>query len=58
MQIVSAMQAFFERKNRQGSLRHFLIESAGSLMESYLVDPASSRVLVSKIKPFMTKYKH
>ena len=25
---------------------------------SYLVDPASSHMLVSKIKPCMSKYKH
>ena len=29
-----------------------------SLQESYLVDPASSHMLVSKIKPCMSKYKH
>ena len=28
-----------------------------SLQESYLVDPASSHMLVSKIKPCMSKYK-
>jgi hypothetical protein len=27
-------------------------------MKSYLVDPASSHMLVSKIKPCMSKYKH
>ena len=27
-------------------------------VESYLVDPASSHMLVSKIKPCMSKYKH
>jgi hypothetical protein len=26
--------------------------------DSYLVDPASSHMLVSKIKPCMSKYKH
>ena len=30
---------------------------AGALKESYLVDPASSHMLVSKIKPCMSKYK-
>ena len=30
----------------------------GSLKDSYLVDPASSHMLVSKIKPCMSKYKH
>ena len=31
----------------------------GSICEgSYLVDPASSHMLVSKIKPCMSKYKH
>jgi len=28
------------------------------LYDSYLVDPASSHMLVSKIKPCMSKYKH
>jgi hypothetical protein len=28
------------------------------LISSYLVDPASSHMLVSKIKPCMSKYKH
>ena len=27
-------------------------------IDSYLVDPASSHMLVSKIKPCMSKYKH
>ena len=27
-------------------------------VQSYLVDPASSHMLVSKIKPCMSKYKH
>ncbi len=30
---------------------------ASSVQESYLVDPASSHMLVSKIKPCMSKYK-
>ena len=30
----------------------------GSFDSSYLVDPASSHMLVSKIKPCMSKYKH
>ena len=30
---------------------------AGSRKDSYLVDPASSHMLVSKIKPCMSKYK-
>ena len=29
-----------------------------SCVDSYLVDPASSHMLVSKIKPCMSKYKH
>jgi hypothetical protein len=29
-----------------------------SLNDSYLVDPASSHMLVSKIKPCKSKYKH
>ena len=31
--------------------------SLNSLSDSYLVDPASSHMLVSKIKPCMSKYK-
>ena len=31
---------------------------ASSFDSSYLVDPASSHMLVSKIKPCMSKYKH
>ena len=43
---------------------HALLVNAGFnrsrlLLEgSYLVDPASSHMLVSKIKPCMSKYKH
>ena len=29
-----------------------------NVWRSYLVDPASSHMLVSKIKPCMSKYKH
>ena len=32
--------------------------SPGPWKDSYLVDPASSHMLVSKIKPCMSKYKH
>ena len=32
--------------------------SSDSTDVSYLVDPASSHMLVSKIKPCMSKYKH
>ena len=31
---------------------------SSNLMDSNLVDPASSHTLVSKIKPCMSKYKH
>jgi hypothetical protein len=34
-----------------------LTQVAGSMESSYLVDPASSHMLVSKIKPCMSKYK-
>ena len=37
---------------------HQVIESCTSFDNSYLVDPASSHMLVSKIKPCMSKYKH
>ena len=33
-----------------------LVAAAGSETRSYLVDPASSHMLVSKIKPCMSKY--
>ena len=43
------------RKNMSGMIsRHRII----SFDNSYLVDPASSHMLVSKIKPCMSKYKH
>ena len=40
-------------------LRSLLLhcEREASLESSYLVDPASSHMLVSKIKPCMSKYK-
>ena len=56
VQIVSGMRASFERMQRPKGLRGFSLESPGSLKDSYLVDPASSHMLVSKIKPCM--YKH
>ena len=40
------------RTRLNGQLDHSLI-----LLVSYLVDPASSHMLVSKIKPCMSKYK-
>ena len=33
------------------------LPSGGASADSYLVDPASSHMLVSKIKPCMSKYK-
>jgi hypothetical protein len=36
---------------------HFAVEGAVRLVAGYLVDPASSHMLVSKIKPCMSKYK-
>ena len=35
-----------------------VVLSSASFDNSYLVDPASSHMLVSKIKPCMSKYKH
>ena len=32
--------------------------AVAGLYDSYLVDPASSHMLVSKIKPCMSKYKY
>jgi hypothetical protein len=32
-------------------------DSSRHVLDSYLVDPASSHMLVSKIKPCMSKYK-
>ena len=40
---------------RGGTLSKF---ESSSFDSSYLVDPASSHMLVSKIKPCMSKYKH
>ena len=37
---------------------HSLFVLLSSFDSSYLVDPASSHMLVSKIKPCMSKYKH
>ncbi len=39
---------------RAGALRRFRLQTNSS----YLVDPASSHMLVLKIKPCMSKYKH
>jgi hypothetical protein len=39
-----------------GGHRHFGVD-VRHLQGSYLVDPASSHMLVSKIKPCMSKYK-
>ena len=38
-------------------LPFFLLAGDGRTEQSYLVDPASSHMLVSKIKPCMSKYK-
>ena len=38
-------------------LRQFVVVVLSVTMISYLVDPASSHMLVSKIKPCMSKYK-
>ena len=43
------------RKNMSGMISRYKIVSFDN---SYLVDPASSHMLVSKIKPCMSKYKH
>ena len=44
---------------RQGFRISFNAAPCLDLLEgSYLVDPASSHMLVSKIKPCMSKYKH
>ena len=57
VQNVSGMRASFERMQTPKGSRGFSLESPGSLKEIYLVDPASSHMLVSKIKPCMSKYK-
>ena len=46
----------FERLKENRVSLFFLIRP--SHCDSYLVDPASSHMLVSKIKPCMSKYKH
>ena len=38
--------------------RSRVVSFGGSMKDSYLVDPASSHMLVSKIKPCMSKYEH
>jgi hypothetical protein len=40
-----------------GSRLRLALSPCSSLQGSYLVDPASSHMLVSKIKPCMSKYK-
>lgn len=40
------------------TLMRLWISSNNIASHSYLVDPASSHMLVSKIKPCMSKYKH
>ena len=52
MEMLQQAKGLLERYRR---LAHFLREQV--LMGSYLVDPASSHMLVSKIKPCMSKYK-
>ena len=60
----SPNRAFVPRKERQPCLSRSLIHSVGFVdcagtgveKECYLVDPASSHMLVSKIKPCMCKY--
>jgi hypothetical protein len=47
------------RRKTRALLRHLsaLETTAVHVLNSYLVDPASSHMLVSKIKPCMSKYK-
>jgi hypothetical protein len=54
LRVMPALAVFADRRPATvwGSL------PARSVKESYLVDPASSHMLVSKIKPCMSKYKH
>ena len=49
-----------ERESKYERAIPAAINSSGvsALVCSYLVDPASSHMLVSKIKPCMCKYKH
>ena len=44
-----------EHPSNKGCARRGTLFPVG---DSYLVDPASSHMLVSKIKPCMSKYKH
>lgn len=46
-----------KKENRVGRPSIWLEEAAILFYKSYLVDPASSHMLVSKIKPCMSKYK-
>jgi hypothetical protein len=47
-----------DRANKEGGTPSLLLLRLASFDNSYLVDPASSHMLVSKIKPCMSKYKH
>ena len=47
-----------ERKRSVSAVGTLSIYLFYSFDSSYLVDPASSHMLVSKIKPCMSKYKH
>ena len=47
-----------EETQTNKSRKKVLARSCEKEKGSYLVDPASSHMLVSKIKPCMSKYKH
>jgi hypothetical protein len=61
---LDAVSEIVECKNHEAGVRFtydlvlLVLHSAVSFDSSYLVDPASSHMLVSKIKPCMSKYKH
>ena len=64
MQVFSPLPTNFPVWDNLESLGEFVLhivspppQRGGRWMEGYLVDPASSHMLVSKIKPCMCKYK-
>lgn len=52
---VSSMKG--KKKKKANFVKTVIARAPGGRRKSYLVDPASSHMLVSKIKPCMCKYK-
>jgi hypothetical protein len=56
---LKARKVIMNSVSLKASVRHTRVDDGreSGLESSYLVDPASSHMLVSKIKPCMSKYK-